>query len=142
MSYLRLEREFKASPERLFRAISTQGELMQWWGPEGMFIPEGMMDFTSLGPWYSVMHNAEGQQYKVSGQVTFVEAPRSVGFTWAWHDDQDQRGIESHVIFTVEPNGAGARLILEHRNFEDNESGAGHEAGWISSLRKLEQQLT
>jgi len=130
---------------RYFELLAL-GELMQWWGPEGMFIPEGTMDFTKLGPWYSVMQNAEGQQFKVSGQVTHVDTPKSVGFTFAWHDDQDQRGIESHVTFTVESTetktGAGARLILEHRNFEDNESGASHEDGWVSSLRKLEQHLT
>lgn len=142
MSDLRLEREFKASPERLFRAVSTQGELMQWWGPEGMFIPDGALDFTKVGPWYSVMQNGEGQQFKVSGQVTHVNAPKSVGFTWAWHDDQDQRGGESHVTFSVEPNGTGACLVLEHRNLDDSEQSANHKAGWVSSLRKLAQQLT
>jgi uncharacterized protein YndB with AHSA1/START domain len=142
MSDLRLEREFRTSPGRLFRAVSTQGEVMQWWGPEGMFIPDGALDFTKVGPWYSVMQNTDGKRFKVSGQVTHVDAPNSVGFTWAWHDDQDHRGAESHVTFTVEPTGTGARLILQHRNLDDSEQSASHEAGWVSSLRKLAQHLT
>ena len=141
MTDLRLERDFNTTPARLFRAISMQSELLQWWGPEGVFLPEGTLDFTRTGPWYSVMQNNDGAQFKVSGQVTHVDAPRSIGFTWAWHDDQDQRGTESHVTFTVEPSGAGARLTLEHRNLDDSEQSARHEAGWTSSLRKLEKQL-
>jgi len=141
MSDLRIEREFKVSPERLFAAVSTQPDLLQWWGPEGMHVPQGDLDFTRPGPWYSVMQNGDGQQYKVSGQVTHVDPPKSVGFTWGWHDDRDQRGAESHVTFTVVPTDAGSRLILDHRDLDDSEQSARHEAGWTSSLRKLSDQL-
>jgi len=142
MSDLRLERDFTASPERLFRAVSTQSELLQWWGPEGLHIPEGDLDFTRPGPWYSRMQGNEAQKFKVSGQVTHVDAPHSVGFTWAWHDDQDRRGVESHVTFTVIARGSGSRLIIDHRYLDDSEQSARHEAGWISSLRKLTKHVT
>jgi len=141
MADLKLEREFPTSPENLFAWVSDGAKLLQWWGPEGMHVPEHDLDFSRLGPWFSVMENAEGQQYKVSGQVTHVDRPRSVGFTWAWHDDQDQRGAESHVTLTVEPSGDGARLILDHRELGDDESAANHNQGWTSSLRKLEAQF-
>jgi len=141
MSELRLERDFRVPPERLFTAVSSQSDLLQWWGPEGMHVPEGDLDFTRTGPWFSVMQNGEGQQYKVSGQVTHVDAPKSVGFTWAWHDDQDQRGPESHVTFTIKATDAGSRLILDHRDLDDSEQSARHEQGWTSSLRKLTAQL-
>ncbi len=104
-------------------------------------MPEHNLDFSVPGPWYSVMENSEGQQYKVSGQVTHVNPPASLGFTWGWHDDQDQRGAESHVMFTVEAAGAGARLVIDHRDLGDDEMSASHEKGWTSSLRKLEAQL-
>ena len=142
MSDLRLERDFTASPARLFRAISTHSELLQWWGPEGLHIPEGDLDFSRTGPWYSVMQNGEGQKFKVSGQVTHVDAPHSLGFTWAWHDDQDRRGGESHVTFTVVATDSGSRLILDHRDLDDSEQSTRHEAGWVSSLRKLSKHVT
>lgn len=141
MADLRLEREFPTNPDNLFAWISDGARLLQWWGPEGMHVPEHDLDFSRLGPWYSVMVNAEGQRYKVSGQVTHVDPPNSVGFTWGWHDDQDQRGAESHVTLTVEPLGDGARLILDHRDLGDDEIAANHESGWTSSLRKLEAQF-
>ena len=141
MTDLRLERDFNVSPERLFIAVSSQPELLQWWGPEGMHVPDGQLDFTRTGPWYSVMQNNDGHQYKVSGQVTHVDEPKSIGFTWAWHNDEDQRGAESHVTFTITPGPSGARLTLDHQQLDDSEQSASHESGWISSLRKLARQL-
>ena len=62
-----------------------------------MHVPLHDLEFTRLGPWFSVMQNPEGGQYKVSGHVTHIDPPNSVGFTWAWHDKADARGTESHV---------------------------------------------
>lgn len=142
MSDLRMEREFPVSPEALFAWISDPEKLVQWWGPEGLHVPEGDLDFTREGPWFSVMVNGESQRFKVSGQVTHVKPPVSVGFTWGWHDDADRRGDESHVTFTVVESAGGAKLILEHRDLADDEIGARHEQGWASSLRCLEALLT
>lgn len=137
MPDLRLERRYATTPERLFALISEAAHLLKWWGPEGLHIPEGDLDFTRTGPWWSVMQNAEGQRYKVSGQVTHVNPPNSVGFTWGWHDDDDQRGAESHVTLTVKADGDGALLVLDHRDLATEEAARNHEAGWSSSFNKL-----
>lgn len=141
MAELRLKREFKLSADDLFQWISTSDRLLRWWGPEGVHVPEGDMDFSKTGPWFSVMENSEGQQYKVSGQVTHVKPPHSVSLTWAWHNEKDERGEESHVTFTVETTSGGSRLILEHVDLADDERAANHERGWTSSLRKLTELL-
>ncbi|WP_298934504.1 SRPBCC domain-containing protein [uncultured Ruegeria sp.] len=138
MADLKLERDFPVSPETLFDWISNGPKLLQWWGPEGVHVTEHDLDFSRLGPWYSVMENGEGQRFKVSGHVTHVDPPNSVGFTWAWHDDQDQRGAESHVTFYVAASQTGSRLVLDHRELADADIAGNHEQGWTSSLRKLE----
>lgn len=141
MADLRLVRDFDTTPERLFQAVSTPKGLLAWWGPEGMTLPDHDLDFTRTGPWFSVMQNSEGQRYKVSGHVTHVDPPRSVGLTWAWHDETDTRGSESHVTLTVTPIETGARLTLDHRDLGDDESAGNHEAGWTSALSKIEHAL-
>lgn len=138
MADLKLEREFPVTPEILFDWITNGTKLLQWWGPEGLHVPEHNLDFTRTGPWFSIMENDEGKKYKVSGQVTHVDPPVSVGFTWAWHDDQDQRGPESHVTFSVIATDTGARLLVDHRELADAEVAENHNTGWTSSLRKLE----
>lgn len=142
MADLKLERDFAVSPQRLFNMITTRSGLLNWWGPEGMHVPEHALDFTKQGPWFSVMENGEGQQYKVSGQVTHVNPPLSVGFTWAWHDDQDKRGPESHVTFIVSASEKGARLVIDHKDLAGEDAAKGHEQGWASSLNKLEKSIS
>jgi uncharacterized protein YndB with AHSA1/START domain len=141
MADLQLTRDFPVSPDRLFAAVTQQADLLQWWGPEGMHCPEHALDLSKLGPWHSVMVNAEGERYKVSGQVTSYDPPRSVGFTWAWHDPEDNRGAESHVTFTISGTESGSRLVLDHRELGDDEIAANHDKGWSSSLRKLDALL-
>lgn len=142
MTDLRLEREFSVTPDRLFQWVSTPDKLLKWWGPEGMDVPKHNLDLSRTGPWFSIMRNDEGQQFKVSGHVTHVDAPKSVGFTWGWHDEDDQRGTESHVTFTVVASTSGARLLVDHRELDDSEQSIRHEAGWTSSLRKLAANIT
>lgn len=142
MSDLRLEREFSVSAARLFAAVTTQSDLLNWWGPEGMHVPEHALDFSRTGPWFSVMMNGEGQRYKVSGHVTHVDPPKSVGFTWAWHDDTDARGPESHVTFSIVETAKGAKLVIDHRDLVDDDSAANHKQGWTSTLNKLAGYIT
>lgn len=139
MSELKIERRLNAPLALVFRFVTEASNLAKWWGPEGMTLPDAALDFSRPGPWHSVMMNAEGQRYKVSGQVTHVTPPHSVGFTWAWHDDKDQRGEESHVTITLADIGDGTTLFtLHHQQLPTDEAAQNHDIGWTSSLRKLE----
>ena len=86
-----------------------------------------------------------GKTFKVSGVVTSVVPPDSgrghVGFTWAWHDEEDTRGPESHVMFTLEATEAGARLTLSHRGLQSLEAAQDHTRGWLSTIRKMDYFL-
>lgn len=139
MPDLRLEREFSVDAQTLYAFLTTPEGLLQWWGPEGVHVIEHSLDFTATGPWFASMRSDEGNFYKVSGHVTHIDPPRSVGFTWAWHDEADQRGEESHVTFTVEATDTGARLLLDHRDLPSAEIAERHTNGWASALRKLER---
>ena len=114
---------------------------MAWFGPEGCSVTEGETDFTKTGPWFMVLIMSDGTRYKVSGHITHVTAPRSIGYTWGWHDDEDQRGEESFVTLTVEPAAKGSKLIIDHRGLGDDEIGASHTQGWNSSLASLSTYL-
>ncbi len=139
MADLKIARRLNAPIDKVFDFVTKGEHLVKWWGPEGMSLPDRWLDFTKTGPWHSVMENAEGQKFKVSGQVTRVNAPYSVGFTWAWHDENDQRGAESHVTLTLAGNADGTtNFTLHHQQLADDTSAQSHEQGWTSSLRKLE----
>ncbi len=142
MTTLVLERVLAAPIATVFDFVTREKNLLEWWGPEGMTIPQGDLDFTRPGPWFSVMQNAEGAKFKVSGQVTTVSAHDRVAFTWAWHDEHDRRGPESHVIIDLtEISEDSTKLVLTHNDLADEESAKNHDMGWTSSLRKLERQF-
>ena len=142
MTDIRIEREFSVSAERLFAAVTQRAEAVLWWGPEGFKVTNDQLNMTTTGPWFVHIISPEGKNYKVSGHVTHVDAPRSIGFTWAWHDaETDKRGEESHVTMSVIETMTGARLIIEHRDLGDNETGTGHERGWASTLASLAKFL-
>ncbi len=143
MSDLRIERTFLAAPEKVFDYVTKTEHLVRWWGPEGLHVPEHNLDLSRKGSWYSVMVNAEGGRYKVSGEVLDIDPPNSVEFTWGWHDDEDKRGHESVVRFEIGPDGAGGtRLLMIHTNLADDESAASHDSGWTSTFKKLERLLS
>ena len=142
MADIRITREFPVTPERLFQAVTEQAEILNWWGHDGWTMPAQQLDFSRTGPWFSEMFGQDGTRFKISGQVTHVTPPRSVGFTWGWHDEEDRRGAESHVTFTIEPAGAGARLTVDHRDLPDAEIAERHNTGWTSGpLPRLERYL-
>lgn len=141
MSDLHLRRVFAVSPERLFAWVTTPEHLLKWWGPEGVHIPEHALDLSRTGPWHSVMQNRDGERFHVSGEVTHVDPPKSVGFTWAWHGGDGSRGAESHVTFTVAATTEGAMLLIDHRDLADGDAAARHEEGWTSTLNKLAAAL-
>lgn len=138
MADLKLKRHFAAPPERVFAFVSEPAHLAKWWGPEGIEMGEHDLDFSRKGPWGSVMHGSEGGRYKVTGEVVSVNPGKSVTFTWAWHDEDDQRGDESEVTFSVDSDGnGGTEFVMLHRGLPDDDSANNHEEGWTSSLIKL-----
>jgi uncharacterized protein YndB with AHSA1/START domain len=140
MTDLTMEREFKADPNTVFAFLTKPANIVQWWGPEGMSVPEADMDFSRPGPWSSVLLSADGKRFKVSGMVLAVRPPHAVELTWAWHDERGDRGHESRVRFEVNPGKAGGtHFTLHHTGLADEESAKGHRSGWTSALRKLER---
>ena len=111
-----LERTFPAAPERVFDFVSKTEHLLKWWGPETVRVTEHKLSMEDTGAWVSVMENDEGGRYKVSGYVTHVDKPHSIGFTWAWHDENDKRGVESHVTIKLVPaqNGGTDLTLTPH----------------------------
>lgn len=149
MRDLKFTRDYPVTLTRLWQVVTDPDQIVQWFGPEGVRIDSCTMDFTRTGPWVCDMVGREsGDHFKVSGQVTSVSAPcagadtASVGFTWAWHDDDDRRGVESHVIFGLIQTDLGARFTLTHRDLATTDMAQDHSRGWLSTLKKLDKFVT
>lgn len=138
MTDLVIERTYAVSAEKLFETVTQATSLAAWFGPVGVNVTKHDLSFDTLGPWFAELVNSDGQKYKMSGIVSAIKPMQSVAFTWAWHDETDARGHESHVTFMVSDLGDGSsKFTLTHANLQDKEQRQNHNAGWSSSLEKL-----
>ena len=133
---LRLERRLNARPDKVFEAWADPEQLVQWFGPEGMTIPEHDIDARVGGRWMTVMHGPDGKDHRVSGIYRAIERPRRLVFTWAWEND-GQRGYETEVTVEFRPDGAGTLMILTQQAFASAEDHGRHEHGWVSTFKDL-----
>ena len=69
---LKIEVPIRLAPARAFELITRLEHLIAWWGSEGITIVEHQLDFTSPGPWSSVMTEPEPGWHCVSGEVLAV----------------------------------------------------------------------
>lgn len=136
---LRMEREFKAPPERVFAAFTDPRLFAQWWGPEGMACPVCEIDLRVGGKWRTCMRGTMGEHW-VSGVYREIAPPRRLAFTWAW-EENGVRGHETLVELEFLPAGGNTRLVLNHRGFESADSRDKHGHGWGSSFDCLDQHL-
>ena len=139
MSDVKLTREFALPPETVFEFVTQPDKLLRWWGHDGMKMAEHELDFSKPGRWSSTLIGSEGGRFKMSGMVTTVERPNLVEFTWAWHDDADQRGEESIVRFELSARGEGTQFVVFHADLKDKDTAVRHQNGWTSTLRRLER---
>jgi uncharacterized protein YndB with AHSA1/START domain len=138
---LRIERVVGARVEDVFDAFVTPERLAEWWGPEGVTIPEYSMDVRQGGKWRTVMQLPDGTRPEVSGVYRAIEKNRRLVFTWAWKQEDGSRGHETEVTVTFEPAGENTRLTLVQSIFAETVHRDRHGEGWNSSLNSLEAYL-
>lgn len=140
MSDAVIERHFKQTPDMVFRFLSQSDHILQWFGPDKGSVPDYSLNLGELGPWHAKMLGSNGQKYHVSGEVTSVDEPNFIEFSWGWSDEDGNRGHESNVRFEVSvADQGGTNFKLTHKDLPDEESAQNHVLGWTSNLERLEK---
>ena len=134
-----IERVFKASPDRVFKAWTDPAILVKWWGPEGFSTPNHKLDVREGGAWRTVMVSPKGEPHTVSGVYREISPPKRLVRTWGWEQPDGSRGHETVVELTFEAAPAGTRLKLVQRLFESAEQRDSHNMGWGSSFNALDK---
>jgi uncharacterized protein YndB with AHSA1/START domain len=132
MGELRMEREFRASPERLFHHLTDAKSVAAWWGPEGMTVGDHRLDLGRPGPWSMAISDPSGRAMEMSGTVLSVDPPRSLELTMM----VPGTGVESTVRLEVVPQGTGSKLTLIQSGITD-EMIAWGQRGWVGPLNRL-----
>jgi uncharacterized protein YndB with AHSA1/START domain len=133
---LKLEREFKAPPDKVFAAWIEPEQIARWFGPENMTIPRKEIDARVGGKWLTTMRGPDGIDRTVSGVYRAIDRPRKLVFTWAWHNE-GKRGHETEVTVNFRAKGNGTLMTLMQRTFAESKDRDMHEMGWSSSFNDL-----
>ncbi len=139
---LTLKRRFKAPPAKVFAAWTDPEKMRRWMGPGEIKAVRAESDARVGGRYRVLMRTPSGQEHDVSGVYREVIANEKLVFTWAWKVVPPDEPHQSLVTVLLKPDGGGTLLTLTHEHLFDEESRAGHEQGWIGSLKKLEKLVT
>jgi len=119
--------EINATPERVFRALTT-AEMADWWGQGVYRTTDYKIDLRPGGSWSCKAINAKGEESTVGGEYITIDPPSLLEYTWkpSWDGF-----AESRVRFDIEPTSTGSRITLLHTGFTGREQMAqNHAEGW------------
>jgi len=128
---LKLERVYPHAPERVWRAL-TDRQAMSQWMMETDFEPRLGHRFTFRA---KPQPGWDGVTYC---EVTELDPPRRVAYTWRGGSGKDPSTLDTVVRFTLTPEGSGTRLTLEHTGFTGLKAifvSFMMKAGWAKMLR-------
>ena len=123
--------DFRASPERLWRALTDDGELASWFGQRAQLDlragGDGWLEFEGYG--------------RVPVRIDVFEPVTRL--SWRWGDAGKSVDEGSTLVeFRLEPlAGGGTRLHLRESGFEREDSRWSNTEGWVTELAELAKHV-
>ena len=123
--------DFRASPERLWRALTDDGELASWFGQRAQLDlragGDGWLEFEGYG--------------RVPVRIDVFEPVTRL--SWRWGDAGKTVDEGSTLVeFRLEPlAGGGTRLHLRESGFEREDSRWSNTEGWVTELAELAKHV-
>lgn len=127
-------RRIKASPARVWSAITQPEQMAQWWGPDAGPTLDVVADVRPGGKFSVRFRLMNGEEHNPTGIYQDVVPEKRLVFTW---DLPEMAESKSLVTFTLEPFDDGTILTLTHEHLPDDEACESHEQGWNGLLDKL-----
>src|SRR6516225_10239331 len=89
---IELQRRFRASPERVFRAWTQAPALREWWCPAGWVAGEIEIDLRVGGAYRIAMVRSgdPGPGVSVGGRFLEIRPPEHLVYTWRWEGAFDE----------------------------------------------------
>ena len=127
-----IQRDYAASPERVFEAWTNVALLEKWLGcGPRMLWKIHLWDVRVGGRIHASLEFEEGL-FEVKGEFLVVDPPRRLRYRWSG---------EGIVDVVIEPHGSGSRVTLEHVGLSTDEECQATSGGWTNGFEQLEQLL-
>lgn len=129
-----LVRKIKASPAKVWAAITQPEQMLKWWGPDAGPTLRVDADVRPGGRFSVVFRTMDGIERNPTGIYREVVPEQRLVFTW---DLPGAPAPETLVTFALRPIETGTELTLTHQHLPDEAARASHEKGWCGLLDKL-----
>lgn len=129
-----LVRRLKASPARIWTALTRPDQMLLWWGPDAGPTVSVTAEVWPGGRFSVVFRMLNGDEHNPTGVYREVVPERRLSFTW---DLPGQTEPLSLVTFQLDPVVGGTVLTLTHEHLPDEAMQASHEMGWNGLLDQL-----
>ena len=128
-------RTFLAPRELVWRCLTEPTEIAHFWGPRGMATPlDGIVVELHRGGRFETLMLGEHGSHRMVATFTEVVPPERL----AWLESTGM-----HTTSTLADLGDGrTEVVIHQRNVPESMRGPEAQAGFLSSLDKLEQHLT
>ncbi|HUQ91457.1 MAG TPA: SRPBCC domain-containing protein [Bryobacteraceae bacterium] len=137
----RLQRRFKAPPEKVFRAWTDPQVLKRWWCPEGWTPAEMEVDLRAGGRYRIGMRRLTGgATVYVHGSFLQIDSPEKLVYTWRW-ENAFEGMPETRVTVRFAADGVFTLVMLTHENLPEIPVCLQHRSGWIAAWDRLETAL-
>jgi uncharacterized protein YndB with AHSA1/START domain len=132
-----------ATPERVFRALTTD-EAERWWGAPGVYtIDDWKADVRVGGAWSLLIRLPDGSALPASGEFLQVDAPSKLVQTRRYDWDHPTLGRRlTKVTYSLLPIDSGTRVTVRHEDFGCSEPAYEHAGGWERFLDWLSAYLS
>ncbi len=127
-------RRIKASPAKVWAAITQPEQMIQWWGPDAGPTLSAVADVRPGGRFSVVFRLLNGDEHNPTGIYQEVIPEQKLAFTWDLPGAQEP---DSLVTFLLKPIDGGTELTLLHEHLPDEAERDSHEQGWNGLLDKL-----
>ena len=136
---LTLVRSYKATPEKVWHAVTDPQAIGQWMGVANADKPPFVeADVRVGGRLHIVMYAPDGEVHEVFSTYKEVVPHRRLVYTWAWKSTPER---ESQVTIELRGSAGGTQLTLKHEQFFDDAARDRHQGGWNVCLDRLDALL-
>ncbi|CAN5717376.1 hypothetical protein BH10BDE1_BH10BDE1_03900 [soil metagenome] len=149
---IQIARNFEATPDRVWAALTEERLVAQWWGPSPFTCPVSEIDFRIGGKFFNAMESPDGIRTYSTGifenivdqelivysdhfanEIGQVISPNEAGMSGEWTDDL-------YVTLELAPmnDSRTTQLMLSHQGIPTEQHDACIE-GWNGCLDKLQK---
>lgn len=123
-----IERSFAAPPAEVWAAWTDVELLTKWWGCAADMLWNVHIWDVRVGGEIHVSLDFDGEPYEVRGRFTDVVAPRRLAYDWE---------AGQTITVTIEADGSGSRMIVEHAGLADDEMKRIVAGGWSAGIEQI-----